>query len=95
MSLITRVSDKRRRPNGNLRLKVTVTSTSDKIPGGAKVAQFRAQIRALAEAGIVSEATREHLPKARERVKVIDDESAGEFARMFAEEMVFTLEVES
>lgn len=95
MSLITRVSDKRRLSNGNLRLQVTVTGGSDKIPGNAELAKMRAQLRALAEAGIVSEATREHLPKARERVKVLDEESGGEFAKMFAEELVFKLEVES
>lgn len=95
MSLVTRVSDKNRLSNGNLRLKVTVTGGGDRIPGNKDVAKFRAQLRALVEAGIVSEVTRKHLPKARERVKVIDEESSGEFAKMFAEEMVFTMEVES
>jgi len=95
MTLITRVSDKTRLSNGNWRMKVTVTSGGDKIPGGANVAKFRAQLRGLAEAGIVSEASRKHLPLARKRVNVISDESSGEFARMFAEEMVFTIEVES
>ena len=95
MSLITRVSDKKRKSNGNMRLKVTVTGGGDKVPGGKDVAKFRAQLRALAEAGIVSEATKEHLPLARKRVNVIDEQSSGEFAKMFAEEMMFTMEVES
>lgn len=95
MALVVRVSDKERLPNGNLRLKATVTGGGDKIPGDKNAAKIRAQLRALVEAGIVSEATVRHLPKARERVEVISEESSGEFARMFAEEMVFTMEVES
>jgi hypothetical protein len=95
MSLIARASDKTKLRNGNWRMKITITSTGDKIPVGAKGAKYRAQIRGLAEAGIVSEATRKHLPLARKRVNVIEEESSGEFARMFAEEMVFTIEVES
>jgi len=95
MSLVTRVSDKNRLSNGNLRLKVTVTGGGERIPGNKDVAKFRAQLRAIVEAGIVSEVTREHLPKARQRVEVLEEESSGEFAKMFAEEMIFKLEVES
>jgi hypothetical protein len=95
MSLITRVSDKERLSNGNWRMKVTVSAGGDKIPGAAKLAELRAKLRALAEAGIVSEATREHLPQAKRRVNVISEKSSGEFARMFAEEMVFKVEVQS
>lgn len=95
MSLVTRVSDKQRLSNGNVRMKITVTAAGDRIPGNKNLAKIRAQLRALAEAGIVSEATCDHLPKARERVMVIDGKSSGEFVRMFAEEMVFTVEVES
>lgn len=95
MTLITRVSNKQIMSNNNLRLKVKVISGSEKIPGNAEVAKIRAQLRALAEAGVVSEATRKHLPLARKRVKVVDEETTGEFAKMFAEEMTYTMEVES
>lgn len=97
MSIITRVSDKERLSNGNLRLKVTVNGRKGGFFAGAGlveenvISRRRAKVRAVSEAGLVSEL----IGRPDERAEITDVATSGEIGVGFFEEIVYTIEVES
>lgn len=97
MALVTRVSDKERLDNGNLRLKVTVNGRTGGVFARAGlleedvIVRRRAKARAVSEAGVLSE----EIGRPEERAEIIDVATSGEIGAGFFEEIVYTMEVES
>jgi hypothetical protein len=93
MALATRISDKERLSNGDLRLKATVVPLAGKVSVGP--AKMRAKLRALGEEGIITnedfDLGRAYLGRAKvENVNMHNETMLG-----LAEHITFTIRVKA